>query len=94
MACDQRASRRTGGLGQWVAPELEIRRRGVKFTLARCPPADGCDVDARGGVGGLVLQRRVDGNSRRMTRNGRVFKVGFVLMILGLVGCVVVGLDR
>ena len=40
------------------------------------------------------LTAAIDGNSQQMTRNGRVFKVGFVLRILGLVGCVVVGLDR
>ena len=36
----------------------------------------------------------LDKNKRIMRRNGIVFKVGFAMMLAGLIGCVVVGLDR
>ncbi|HKT44033.1 MAG TPA: hypothetical protein VJQ85_04475 [Gaiellaceae bacterium] len=37
------------------------------------------------------LTDALEHNSRVMRRNGLVFKVGFALMLAGLIGCVVVG---
>jgi len=40
------------------------------------------------------LTATIDANGRKMRRNGLIFKIGFGLMLLGLIGCAVVGLDR
>ena len=38
------------------------------------------------------LTQSIDRNAATTTRNGRIFKCGFVLMLVGLAGCVAVAL--